>query len=377
MMLEKTIKANTGVYWCSSCLTMSTRPRISFDKNGICNACIWNRQKKIVNWEKRKKKLEKILKEVKKNKTGDFDCIVPVSGGKDGSYVCYKLINEFNVKPLAVTINPPLRTEIGKTNLENFSRQKINLITLDLDYEVMRKMNLYGFKYKGMPYFGWLVAIMTAPLRIAKAFNINLLFYGEDGEVEYGGLNKTKNNPYYSIDYQKKVYMENGYDKIIKKINSQNDYFFKYPIKDKDYKKIKLTHWSYFENWDPYRNYIIAKKFFGLQENIVSNIGTFTNFAQNDQFLYSLHTYLMYLKFGFGRANQDACIEIRRGAMDRKQGINLVKLYDNQYPGDLVPMYLDYYKITKKEFDETLDKFANKNLFKKVKGYWKPKFEIK
>jgi hypothetical protein len=85
----------------------------------------------------------------------------------------------------------------------------------------------------------------------------------------------------------------------------------------------------------------------------------------------------MYLKFGFGRANQDACIEIRRGAMDRKQGINLVKLYDNQYPSDLVPIYLDYYKITKREFDDTLDKFTNKKLFKKVEGFWKPKFDIK
>jgi hypothetical protein len=171
--------------------------------------------------------------------------------------------------------------------------------------------------------------------------------------------------------------MENGYDKIIKKINNKNDYFFKYPGKNEDYDNIKLTHWSYFENWDPYRNYIIAKNFFGLQENKVSNVGTFTNFAQNDQLLYPLHTYLMYLKFGFGRANQDACIEIRRGAMDRKQGINLVKLYDNQYPSDLVPIYLDYYKITKKEFDDILDKFTNKKFFIKVKGFWKPKFDIK
>ena len=85
----------------------------------------------------------------------------------------------------------------------------------------------------------------------------------------------------------------------------------------------------------------------------------------------------MYLKFGFGRATQDACIEIRRGSMDRKQGINLVRLYDNQYPEELIPMYLDYYKIKKKEFDAILDKFANKSLFKKIDGRWMPKFEVK
>ena len=54
--------------------------------------------------------------------------------------------------------------------------------------------------------------------------------------------------------------MENGYDKIIKKIKSNNDYFFKYPKNIKEYRNIKLTHWSYYENWDPYRNYLVAKK---------------------------------------------------------------------------------------------------------------------
>lgn len=371
------MKNKTDIFWCSSCLAMSTRPRITFSESGECNACLWSREKKKINWGKRKLQLKKILRDARIKKKSDFDCIVPVSGGKDGSYVCHKLKTEFKMNPLAVSINPPLRSEIGKLNLENFAKNKINLITLDLDPEVMRKLNLHGFENIGMPYFGWLTAIMTGPLRIAKALGINLLFYGEDGEVEYGGTSQYKNNPFYNIEYQKSVYMEDGYNEIIGKIKSNNDYFFKYPKNIKEYKAIKLTHWSYFENWDPYRNYMIAKKYFGLEEKKTNNTGTFTNFAQNDQYLYVLHAYLMYLKFGFGRATQDACIEIRRGSMDRKQGINLIKLYDNQYPEELIPIYLDYYKIKKKTFDAILDKFANKNLFKKINGRWMPNFEVK
>ena len=138
-----------------------------------------------------------------------------------------------------------------------------------------------------------------------------------------------------------------------------------------------LTHYSYYENWDPYKNYLVAKNKYGLQEGEANNPGTFTNFAQNDQLLYTLHSYLMYLKFGFGRANQDACIEVRRGSMDRNQAINLVNLYDNQYPKELVPVFLDYYKINRKTFDGILDKFANKKLFTKKKGVWMPKFKVK
>ena len=82
----------------------------------------------------------------------------------------------------------------------------------------------------------------------------------------------------------------------------------------------------------------------------------------------------MYLKFGFGRATQDAGIEIRRGSMTREQALNLVKMYDNSYPTDLIDTYLDYYKMTKEEFDAVLDKYANKELFEKVDGIWQPKY---
>lgn len=114
-----------------------------------------------------------------------------------------------------------------------------------------------------------------------------------------------------------------------------------------------------------------------MKEAESSNSGTFTNFSQNDQKIYALHTYMMYLKFGFGRANQDACIEVRRGAMDREQAVNLVRLYDGHYPQEFIDDYLHYYNLTMSEFDAVLDKYANKDLFKKVDGHWKPLFVVK
>ena len=107
-----------------------------------------------------------------------------------------------------------------------------------------------------------------------------------------------------------------------------------------------------------------------------ANSGTFTNFSQNDQEFYALHTYLMYLKFGFGRANQDACIEVRRGAMNRQQAVNLVNLYDGHYPEEFVQNYLSYYGMTLKQFDLVLDRYVNQKLFNKINGRWKPKFKV-
>jgi len=359
---------------------MSTRPRITFDKRGWCNACQWMEEKKNFDWNTRSRELEVLLDKYRSN-TDNFDCVVPVSGGKDGSYIAYTLKHKYGMNPLTITVTPPLSLDIGDRNLKNFIGSGYNHIQINPDVNIMQQLNKIGFIDKGFPYYGWLIAIQTAVIRTALSFNIPLLFYGEDGEVEYGGSTVTKNNSLLSIEYQKDVWFEGGYDLVTNKLNKKNKsdlYFWTFPSNEEiSEKELHTATWSYFEPWDPYRNYITAKKYCGLQENKEAGLGTFTNFAQNDQSLYTLHTYIMYLKFGFGRATQDAGIEIRRGAMDRDQAINLVRIYDGHYPEEFIETYLDYYEMTKDEFDIVLDRWANKDLFEKVNGRWSPTFEIK
>ena len=368
-------RAIENLRWCSNCLTMSTRPRITFDEKGRCNACRWVNEKSKIDWVGRSKELELLVDRHRKS-SGEFDCLVPMSGGKDGSYVAHMLKTKLGMNPLGITITPALPTELGEQNLRSFVKSGYNHISVNPDYNAMRLLNRDGFIKMGFPYYGWLVAILTMPIRIAHTFGINLIFYGEDGEVEYGGSTETLRNPIYDVEYQKKIYLEGGYQKVINEsgLGPEQLLFFKYP--EVVFSQIELTHWSYFENWDPYRNYLVAKEHFGLKEAEASNSGTFTNFSQNDQKLYALHTYMMYLKFGFGRANQDACIEVRRGAMDRNQAVNLVRLYDGQYPEEFIDDYLEYYQISMSEFDDVLDIYANKDLFEKIDGRWQPMFEI-
>jgi N-acetyl sugar amidotransferase len=364
--------------WCSNCLTMSTRPRITFDARGWCNACVWTEKKKTLDWEARQIELLHLLDKHRRT-DGEFDCLVPLSGGKDGSYVAYNLKHKYGMNPLCVTVTPALPLPLGDHNLRAFVESGYNHISINPDHEAMRTLNRSGFIEMGFPYYGWLISIHTAVIRTATAFGIDLIFYGEDGEVEYGGSTETSKNPIYDVHYQKKVYLEGGYEKVLTAsgLTPGQLNFFRFPSNDQLNKHaLQLTHWSYFENWDPYRNYLVAKEHCGLKEAEDSNAGTFTNFSQNDQALYALHTYLMYLKFGFGRANQDACIEVRRGAMDREQAVNLVRLYDGHYPEEFVQQYLAYYQMTQTEFDDVLDRYANQDLFEKLDGRWKPKFVV-
>lgn len=357
---------------------MSTRPRISFDKKGFCNACQWMEEKKSLNWEEREKLLKKILSEAKKNKKGNFDCLVPVSGGKDGSYVAYQLRDKYKMNILTTTVRPPLELSAGEKNLKNFINGNFEHIHISPNTEAMRKMNKLGFIEKGSPYYGWLVSIFTSVMRTALNNKIDLVFYGEDGEVEYGGSTQNKDNPFFDVKFTVKHYFEGDHKKICEMSNLSKDELYSFTFDEKELSEndLKLTHYGYFEPWDSYKNYLFAKQKYPFQESEKANVGTFTNFAQNDQAFFALHTYLMYLKFGFGRATQDAGIEIRRGAMTRDQAKNLVKLYDNQYPKEFERLYLDYYQMDIDEFDKILDKHVNKNLFEKKKGRWMPTFEI-
>jgi len=288
---------------------MSTRPRIEFDKYGRCNACVWTEEKKSLDWSKREAELIALLDKFR-SQDGGFDCAVPCSGGKDGSHVAYNLKHKYGMNPLAITIRPALSMDLGDKNLYNFIHSGYNHIHVTPNPKVMQVLNKYGFIEKGFPYYGWLIAIHTAVIRTAYNFDIPLMLYGEDGEVEYGGSIENKNRSLYDINYMKRVYLEGGYENVLEKamndgIITENDlYFFHFPSEE-DIRKYSLsfTHWSYYENWDPYKNYLTAKNYCGLQEQLDTNIGTFTNFAQNDQALYSLHAYLMYLKFGFWKSD--------------------------------------------------------------------------
>ena len=141
------------VFWCSHCLNMSTRPRVTFDNRGWCNACVWMEERKTLDWEKRERELVQLL-EKHKSKTGGYDCIVPVSGGKDGSYVSYQLKQKYGINPLTITVRPELETELGNSNLKAFINSGFDHMHITPNADVMRKLNRYGFVEKGFPYYG-------------------------------------------------------------------------------------------------------------------------------------------------------------------------------------------------------------------------------
>lgn len=172
---------------CSNCVMLETRPRVTFDENNVCNACQWSKEKKQkVDWKLRANQLNELVEKYKKRNAGRFDCICPSSGGKDSSYVAYKL-KELGLHPLTVTINPPLPHEIGERNFNNFLGKGFDNIRITPNYEVGRKLAKKAFLEQGRPMHAFIMAVQTAIFRTAVLFDIPFVMFGEEGETEYGG----------------------------------------------------------------------------------------------------------------------------------------------------------------------------------------------
>ncbi len=367
-----------AVFWCNKCVMPSTRPRITFNQEGVCNACVHaENKKKSIDWARRKTELHALCDKYRRQ-DGYFDVLVPGSGGKDSVYVAWKLKHEFGMHPLCVTMSPALPTEIGKQNLTKFIQAGFDHLLVTPNRIATRKLSRLGLVQQGRPSMPATVGFQTISIHIASKHHLPLIMYGEEGETEYGGVSTLSEKAQKDRKTLVEIYFS-GHDpnKYVGQagIAEKDIYWWTLPSQEElDRAGIAFSFWSYFELWDPYEHYLYAKDKCSLLALPTRSIGTYTNFAQLDDKMQDLHVYLMYLKFGFGRASSDAGIDIRRGALDRKQGLALVNRYDGEYPGELVSSYLDYFEMTQSEFDRVLDSHVNQQLFKKVDGRWQPTF---
>ncbi len=363
---------------CAKCLMLETRPRITFNDKGVCGACQWAEEKKTsVDWEARWKELEYYCDKYR-SKSGNFDCIIPVSGGKDSCYVSYMMKEKMGMHPLLLHVCPPLPFTIGNENLETLIQYGFDCIKIQPNPQIDRMLAKETLVNYGQPQFPWMHCVQVAALKTAISYNIPLIMWGEEGETEYGGTKKIKNTPTYDAEYIIGVYLSGvNFNQYLKKFSENQLFWWLFPTGEEIRRAdLVFTHWSYFENWDPYRNYLVSKEKIGLKSEKKACVGTYNNFAQTDTPLYDLHAYFMFLKFGFGRTSQDACIDIRRGALAREQAIELVRRFDGKYPEPYIDTYLDYYGMTREEFEAVVDQWANKDILIKKDGRWVKNFEI-
>ena len=184
---------NAIMYYCKYCFYPNTKPDLSFNDEGICTACISFEKRNQINWQNREKEFLNIVKKIKKNRSSDFDCIVPVSGGKDSTYQVIKTL-EHGLKILCVNSRTCSLTPLGKQNLENIKNLGVEMIELSPNPNIRKKLNKLCLQEVGDISWPEHISIFTFPIKIALKFNIKLIIWGENSQNEYGGPTESLEN---------------------------------------------------------------------------------------------------------------------------------------------------------------------------------------
>jgi N-acetyl sugar amidotransferase len=369
------------VKYCKKCTISNQRPRLSFDEEGVCSACRFAEHKqKQVDWNLREKELKDLCDRFRKN-DGNYDVVVPSSGGKDSASVAHKLKYKYGMNPLTVTWAPHLYTDIGFRNYE----AAIHVGGLDNimgtpNGNIHRKLTKLAFDILGEPFQPFAYGQTNFPMQIALKFKIPLLMYGENGEVEYGGDMKNAFKPTrnYRVDHKKHYFSGIAPEDLINfGIDKKELIPYMAPDPDElDSIGTEIHFLSYYEKWTPQENYYYCVENTGFRANPERSEGTYSKYASLDDKLDGFHYYLSYIKFGIGRATSDSAHEIRDGHLTREEGVNLVRKFDGEFPKRNFKVFLEYCNMTEEHFWEVIDSWRSPHLWEKVNGEWKLKYQV-
>ena len=380
------------VIFCRSCLMSNQRPSSSpeflkkdtsiatagFGSDGICDACKYAEQKKLIKWDDRYKQLEELCK---RYRTGDgsHDVIVPGSGGKDSIFVAHFLKHRFGMNPLTVTWAPHEYTDIGLRNMRNWLSHGFSNITVTPNSDVHKRLTSSAFLNLVNPFQPFIIGQRNIAPKIALEKNIKFIMYGENQAEAHNHLSENYTSlmdpKHFTSKDSTKIFLggksleEWREEKIFR---AHLEHYIPIPEKKWSAFKGEVHYMSYFINWSPNNNYYYAKENCNFEQNPNGRSeGTYTRYSSLDDKLDGQHYFTMYIKFGQGRAMNDANREIRDGFITRSEGLELVKKYDGEFPAENFQWALNYMNISEVDYWDTIDKSRSPHLWERNGNEWK------
>lgn len=354
----------------------SSRPRVVFSADGICNACTI--KKNEIDYGPRSAELNEIFAS-NKGKHAEYDCVVAWSGGKDSTSIAIRLKEEFNVNPLLVTFSPLIPTEEGMQNKRTVNEIGFDSIEVTPNQEISRHLSRRFFIDRGDPKLHWNAGINSAPIRVAQYFGIPIIFYAEHGETEYGGKVLSANSSR-ERDVQEILENQIGDDPINwvdEKVALQDLHNYLFPRDLGKNSDLRALYFAYFSKWDVNENYDFVKNRFNFVVNSRGRTyGTFTNYDSVDDYMDDLYYYMQYIKFGFGRCLRDVARQIQHGRMTKEEGKVLIENFDGEFPEETIGKCLEYLNLDFDTFTEVVDKHRPPYIWKKVGSKWKHQFPL-
>lgn len=371
--------------YCKKCVQPDTRYGIEFDENGVCGGCLYTESMATIDWSHRSLELQSIADNAKRQARREgspYDCVIGVSGGKDSTFIACYAKEKLGLNTLLVNSCPDVLTETGHHNLENLRQQGFDLIQFKVNPHIAKKLALRSFEEYGHICKAYESTITCSSVIIADKFNIPLIINGENGAQIWGQTKHQKpSDDWFQVIYSNTNQGCQASDWVSADIGLSELYMYQIPdveaLKARGIRAIFLQY--YVKEYSAVYNadFAVARGMRGRYSDTPEEMGRYRIFSSIDDDLMMVNEMLKYHKLGFGRASDDACLDIREGRLDRQTAIELVKKYDGLCAHKYIENFCKYVGITETYFWSVFDRWVNKDLFAKdVKGMWIPKFDV-
>jgi imidazoleglycerol phosphate synthase cyclase subunit len=365
--------------WCTRCVypSISAAP-MEFDDAGVCMGCRMGEAKDAITsaeWERRRALLRETLETYRCRDGSRYDCVIPVSGGKDSYFQTHVIKNELGMNPLLVTYNGNNYTEVGWRNVHRMKDVfGVDHIFYSPGVDLLRRLNRLGFVIMGDMNWHAHVGITTLPVREAALHSVPLVIWGEHGYLDLSGQFSMYDFP--EMSYRDRLeHFARGYEWSFMVgqlgITSAEMIPYKYPsdrtLFDLDVRGLYLGN---FLHWEANEHGRMVVEKYGFEVSAEPFDRTYRRMSNlDDMHENGVHDYLKYIKFGYGRATDHVCKDIRARILSRDQGIELVRRYDHVKPRDL-QRWLTYVGMTEDEFDRVADTFRDPRVWRREAGRW-------
>lgn len=385
------------VIFCKRCVMSNQRPSTSpelrkqssrietaaFAGDGVCHACHFSDIKRTTDWTEREQLLLRLLDKHRRS-DGKYDVVVPGSGGKDSAYVSHVLKYKYGMNPLTVTWAPHIYTDIGWKNFQNWLRKGgLDNYLATPNPRVHARMTRLAFLNLLNPFQPFIIGQKNLAPRLALHHGVKLIMYGENQAEYHNKLSETQNplmdRSHYTGHPGEQYYFGGVAQADLPRHGiEQKDLEPYLPVAWDDAERagLEIHYMSYYENWTPQENYYYAGEHCGFEPNPERSEGTYSKYASLDDRIDGFHYYTMFIKFGQGRAMNDAAHEIRDGHITREEGVGLVHKYDGEFPKKYFAEFLEYAGLTEAEFFAAIDRNRSPHLWEKAGGEWVLKHRV-
>jgi len=359
---------------CSRCFYTQNHPlNITFNNDGICSGCIIHEEKDSLDWNERSEKLETILNDYKNKTQNNYDCIIPVSGGKDSYFIVDTIKNRYGLNPLLVTYNKHYNTDVGIRNLANLRiKFDCDIMTLTVSPETVKKITRATFRRFGSIYWHCIAGQTVYPVQIAVKFKIPLIIWGAHQGIDQVGMFSHLNEVEMTRKYRKNHDLM-GYE--AEDLISDFDYISKNDIKayiypdNKEIEEIGVRgiYLNNYIRWDSRKQHEEMIEKFDYETSLQTR--TFDTYNDVDCWNYSdVHDFIKYVKHGYGKVTDHVNREIRLRSMTRDQGLSLINEFTRLQPKNL-HLFLDWFGITENSFYYILNQHRNKYFWSRNKNW--------